>query len=403
MNKSSILTGKIFLLLATAFCLIQCNEGEGVAGAGGEIVINDSLPDGRYDFAVSNISVSRGEHSLTLTWEAPADITDLAYYLVEWKGDDADATLYSATSQTTSYTISRLYNDNYTVGVRAVSKNLQKSDIVYAANTYQPLEDREGPGKVSGLAVSSAAVSALLSWKNPGDEDFEYTVIKIKEAQATEWTVTDTLPALDSEWSIAGLSEKTSYDYAIQSFDYIGNGSETETGTFRTKTEVQLQKTDEAGNRLWDIAEFSSEETGGDAGAAVNAIDGKDNTFWHSVWNSGNYGPGTNTGTLPQYIVIDLKQTVIPSVVSLYRRDGNANGPTSARIESTTEDPTSSLNIPWNNLGTFTLDGRNNNGALPCSISILKEARYVKITILSAGGTYAMIREVDVKALVDEE
>lgn len=401
MNKSSILTGKIFLLLATAFCLIQCNEGEDVAGAGGEIIINDSLPEGRYDFVVSDISVSSGEHSLTVSWEAPANATDLAYYLVEWKGDDADATLYSASSHTTSYTISRLYNDNYTIGVRAVSKNLQKSDIVYADNTYQPLEDREGPVKVSGLTVSSAAVSALLSWENPGDEDFEYTVIKIKEAQTTEWKVTDTLSALDTEWNIAGLTEKSSYEYAIQSFDYIGNGSETETGTFRTKTEVQLKKTDEKGNRLWDIAEFSSEETGGDPGAATNAIDGKDNTFWHSVWSSGNYGPGTSTGTLPQYIVIDLKQTVIPSVVSLYRRDGNASGPTSARIESTLEAPT--LNTQWNNLGTFALDGTNNNGALPCSISILKEARYVKITILAAGGTYAMIREVDIKALVDEE
>lgn len=401
MNKSSILTGKIFLLLATAFCLVQCNEGEGVAGAGGEIVINDSLPDGRYDFAVSNISVSRGEQSLTVSWEAPANATDLAYYLVEWKGDDADATLYSASSHTTSYTISRLYNDNYTVGVRAVSKNLQKSDIVYADNTYQPLEDREGPGKVSGVTVSSAAVSSLLSWENPGDEDLEYTVIKIKEAQATEWKVTDTLSAIDTEWNIAGLTEKSSYDYAIQSFDYIGNGSETETGTFRTKTEVQLKKIGDDGELLWKIADFSSEETGGDPGAAVNAIDGNDKTFWHSVWYSGNYGPGTNIGTLPQYIVIDLQQRVIPSVVSLYRRDGNASGPTSVRIESSLEAPT--LNTQWNNLGTFVLDGTN-NGALPCSISILKEAKYIKITILAAanGGKYAMLREVDIKALVDE-
>ena len=90
-------------------------------------------------------------------------------------------------------------------------------------------------------------------------------------------------------------------------------------------------------------------------------------------------------------------------MVSLYRRDGRTSGPTSARIESTLENPTSP-NTVWNNLGTYALDGGNNNGALPCNISILKEARYIKITILAANGsTYAMIREIDVKALVDEE
>ena len=403
MYKASILIGKIFLLLVTSFCFIQCNEGEGAAGSGGEIVINDSLPGGSYDFAVSDISVSPGEHSLTVSWEAPSDISDLAYYLVEWQGNNADPTLYSAPTKSTSYTITRLYNDAYTIGVRGVSKKMQKSAVGYAASTHRPVEDLEGPEQASDLLISSAAVSALLSWSNPEDDDFEYTTIRLKPEGETEWTVSDTLSALETEWNVAGLSEKTTYEYAIQSFDYIGNGSEAITGSFKTKTEVQLRKTDDEGNPLWGIADFSSEETGGDAGSAINAIDSDDATYWHSVWYSGNYGPGTSTGTLPQYIVVDLRQTVIPSVVSLYRRDGRTTGPTSVRIESTLEAPTS-LNINWNNLGTFALDGGNNNGALPCNISILEEARYIKITILAANGsTYAMIREIDVKALVDEE
>lgn len=100
---------------------------------------------------------------------------------------------------------------------------------------------------------------------------------------------------------------------------------------------------------------------------------------------------------------MDLKQTVIPSVVSLYRRDGNSGGPTSVKIESTTETPTSK-NIQWNDLGTYALDGGNNNGALSCYIKILKEARYIKITILAANNkVYAMIREININALVDEE
>lgn len=403
MYRTSISIGKIFLLLMVSLCFIQCNEGEGAAGSGGEIVINDSLPGGSYDFTVSNISVNAGERSLTVSWEAPSDVSELAYYLVEWQGNNADPTLYSASCHSTTFTITHLYNDAYTIGIRGVSKNMQKSAVAYAASTYRPVEDHEGPAQAGGLVISSAAVSTLLTWMNPEDEDFEYTIIRLKAEGDSDWFLSDTLSALETEWNVAGLSEKTSYNYMLQSFDYVGNGSEPVTGSFKTKTEVQLPKVDEAGERLWDIADFSSEETAGDAGAAVNAIDNNDRTFWHSVWYSGNFGPGTSTGTLPQYIVLDLRQIVIPSVVSLYRRDGRNNGPTSVRIESTLDDPTSP-NATWNNLGTYALDGGNNNGALSCNISILKDARYIKITILSANNTtYAMIREIDVKALVDEE
>ena len=402
--KLNITTGKILLLSMVALGFVQCNEGESVAGTGGEIVIEDSLPGGTFDFAVSDIAVTAGTHSLSLTWEVPQDVSEVAYYLVEWQGNQADPTLYSAPTKATYYTITRLYNDDYKIGVRAISKNLQKSDIVYTTRTFQPIEDNEGPDIVSDLTISPVATSALLSWENPESDDFEYTVVQLREQGATEWTTTDTLSALDTEWNIAGLSQKTSYEYSLQTFDYIGNGSTIETGSFKTKTEVKLEKLDDTGNPIWEIADFSSEETGGDNGYAKNAIDGKNNTFWHSIWYSGNYGDGSNTGTLPQYIVIDLKQNVIPSVVSLYRRDGNSGGPTSAKIESTTEEPTSK-NIHWNDLGTYTLDGGNNNGALPCYIKVLKEARYIKITVLAAANNkvYAMLREIDVNALVDEE
>lgn len=115
--------------------------------------------------------------------------------------------------------------------------------------------------------------------------------------------------------------------------------------------EVQLDKLDANGNPLWSIVDFSSQETRGDDGYARNAIDGQDNTFWHSVWYGGDFSDGTSTGNLPQYIVVDLKQEVIPSVVMLYRRDGATRGPTSVKVESTLEEALSK-NTEWNDLGT---------------------------------------------------
>lgn len=403
MIKTYILTGKFLLLFLLTFCLVQCNEGEGITGSGGEIEIRDSLPTGTFQSEVSDITITPEESSLTVTWKAPANTSDLSHYLIEWQGSKTDATLYSAPTRATTYKITRLYNENYKVGIKTVSKNLLQSKVVYASGAHSPVKDYQAPEKVSQLTVSPVATSAAFAWINPEDQDFEYTIVRMKQQSATEWTINDTLSAIESEWNIAGLDQKTTYDYSIQTFDYIGNGSVTETGNFKTKTEVKLKKVDDSGQSLWNIADFSSEETGGDNGYAANAIDGNDNTFWHSVWYSGHFGDGSKTGTLPQYIVIDLQQTVIPSVVSLYRRNGSSGGPTSAKVESTLEDPTSK-NTEWNNLGTYVLNGGTDNGPLPCNIKILKEARYLKITILSANNNvYAMIREIDVNALVDEE
>ena len=63
MMKFNIKTGKILLLSIVAFCFVQCNEGDGVAGSGREIAITDSLPGGTFDFAVSDITVTPGERS----------------------------------------------------------------------------------------------------------------------------------------------------------------------------------------------------------------------------------------------------------------------------------------------------------------------------------------------------
>lgn len=394
---------KIALILLISVGMVRCNENENIAGSGGEIEIVDSLPVGKYEVAVSNIEVTSGERLLNVSWDAPSNTSRLAYYQVEWRGRYSDTTLYTAPVTETSYQITRLYNDEYSIQVSAVATNMQKSDPVAVEGFFSPLEDTEAPENISSLQVTPVATSAALTWENPSDEDFDRIIVKVRRTDSVGWFLTDTLSAVESSLSIVGLESRTEYGYMIQTLDYIGNISEAIEGTFRTLMEVQLEKLDADGNPLWSIVDFSSQETRGDDGVAANAIDGKDNTFWHSVWNGGDFGDGTTSGDLPQYIVVDLKQEVIPSVVMLYRRDGAGTGPTSVKIESTLEAPLS-RDTEWTDLGTHTLNGGTDNGALPCNISVLQRARYIRITVLAAAsGTYAIVREINVRALVNEE
>ena len=394
---------KALLILLISVGMVSCNENEEIAGSGGEIEIRDSLPVGKYEVAVSDIQVTSGERTLNVSWDAPGNTSQLAYYQVEWQGRNTDTTLYTAPTTATSYRITHLYNDEYSIRITAVATTMQKSDPVAAEGFFSPLEDTQAPENVSDFQVTPVATSAAFNWVNPTDEDFDRILVKVRRTDTVGWFLVDTLSAIESTLSVVGLQERSEYEYNIQTLDYIGNISEAIEGTFKTKMEVQLEKLDADGNPLWSIVDFSSQETRGDDGYARNAIDGKDNTFWHSVWNGGDFSDGTTSGNLPQYIVVDLKQDVIPSVVMLYRRDGASTGPTSVKVESTLEEPLSK-NTEWNDLGTHTLNGGTDNGALPCNISVLKTARYIKITVLSAAsGNYAIVREINVKALVDEE
>lgn len=394
---------KALFILLISVGMVRCNENEEIAGSGGEIEIRDSLPVGKYEVAVSDIQVTSGERTLNVSWDAPGNTSQLAYYQVEWQGRNTDTTLYTAPTTAISYQITHLYNDEYSIRITAVATTMQKSDPVAAEGFFSPLEDTQAPENVSDFQVTPVATSAAFNWVNPTDEDFDRILVKVRRTDTVGWFLVDTLSAIESTLSVVGLQERSEYEYNIQTLDYIGNISEAIEGTFKTKMEVQLEKLDADGNPLWSIVDFSSQETRGDDGYARNAIDGKDNTFWHSVWYGGDFSDGTTSGNLPQYIVVDLKQDVIPSVVMLYRRDGASTGPTSVKVESTLEEPLSK-NTEWNDLGTHTLNGGTDNGALPCNISVLKTARYIKITVLSAAsGNYAIVREINVKALVDEE
>lgn len=394
-------------ILLISVGMIQCNENEDILETGAEIQFRDSLPTGTYDAAVRNLRVtSSSPRSLQVSWEAPENVSLLSHYLVRWQGQHTDTTLYAMPVTATSYEITHLYNDNYKVSVVAIATTMQRSEPVEAGQLYTPLEDQQGPAAVTSLSATPIATSAVLNWVNPEEPDFEYTVVYIRHSDSTNWSITDTLSSIESSFSVVGLTEATEYTYMVAPYDYLGNSSNASMGTFRTQREILLDKLDANEEPLWAIIDFSSQETGGDDGRASNILDGNDATFWHSVWNRGVDGNGnsiTSAQSLPQYIVVDLNQEVIPTVVMLYRRNGAGTGPTSVRIESVLEAPLS-RDTEWNNLGTYALNGGTENGALSCNLTVLETARYLRITVLAAAsGQHAILREMNVRALVSGE
>lgn len=120
----------------------------------------------------------------------------------------------------------------------------------------------------------------------------------------------------------------------------------------------------------WTVEEFSTEETNGErtTGRAAHAIDGDENTYWHTAWKD------PSLPTLPQYITIDMGQEYSISQMKLISRNYKPN--------SITIDYSSDYSS-WNTISGLTVD--NELESLTGFGSTIS-ARYIKLTVNSVYG-----------------
>ncbi|WP_158215862.1 discoidin domain-containing protein [Prevotella sp. P5-92] len=120
----------------------------------------------------------------------------------------------------------------------------------------------------------------------------------------------------------------------------------------------------------WTVEEFSTEETNGEGttGRAAHAIDGDENTYWHTAWKD------PSLPTLPQYITIDMRQEYSISQMKLISRSYKPN--------SITIDYSSDYSS-WNTISGLTVD--NELESLTDFGSTIS-ARYIKLTVNSVYG-----------------
>ena len=120
----------------------------------------------------------------------------------------------------------------------------------------------------------------------------------------------------------------------------------------------------------WTVEEFSTEETNGErtTGRAAHAIDGDENTYWHTAWKD------PSLPTLPQYITIDMGQEYSISQMKLISRSYKPN--------SITIDYSSDY-YSWKTISGLTVD--NELESLTDFGSTIS-ARYIKLTVNSVYG-----------------
>ena len=377
----------LFVALALPFAFNACNQEDEAAALGGDVEITETLPgpDGTFAVDVRNVTVTSALRSITVSWEHPATTENLAFYRVEWQGNDADPALHSAivASGVNSRVLTNLFNDDYTITVRCIATNFTSSQG--ATVTAAPVTDLMPPAQVAGMLVEPLASSATVTWRNPTEAKFLKSRIEVHDITNDESFDPVYLSALTTLYRITGLTDLTEYRVSITTIDYLGNESAPVVQETKTYTERLIDKS------IWKLVGFSSEETSGEGanGRAAHALNDDDALFWHSRWTGG----GTS---LPQWIMFDLGQEVIPTVLISFRRNGNNNGPNLVRVEGSLDQET------WNDFGTHTLLATVNTGQ-NCNLADPKMSKYIRYTVLGSGnGSHAMVRRIDMRALVSE-
>ncbi len=158
---------------------------------------------------------STGDSWIEWSWTNPVD-ADFNEILVYLDGSPV-ATLPNTTTSynATSLSASTLYE------ISTITTNFtDEGDPSSWANdsaTTNAAVDTTAPGPVTSLSGSAGVTWIDWSWTNPGDSDFNGTIIYLDGVQQT------ILSSGNSSYNATGLSETTSYEIGVRTVDIIGN------------------------------------------------------------------------------------------------------------------------------------------------------------------------------------
>ena len=194
-----------------------------------DITGNDStLPDPRAGLDINNLAVTQiteittdGTHTVfaRISWDA-VDSAYVDHYEVQWrKTADAD---YQATVTYENSLDTGLLIDNtaYTVRVRAVTGVGYRgafSTVAFTSNA-----DITAPSAPTGLTVSPAYRSNVLTWTNPTDDDFKEVEVYVNTSN-NSGTATLLGTAGGSNFTHGGLAQNTLRYYWLKAKDFTGN------------------------------------------------------------------------------------------------------------------------------------------------------------------------------------
>ncbi|MFD2331652.1 S-layer homology domain-containing protein [Cohnella sp. GCM10020058] len=201
----------------------------GSSGGGGTGDGGSQTPDRTPPAVPGGLRAEPGDGQVALAWTANAE-SDLAGYRIYGREEGTETwSIEADAGLSVSYAVSGLTNGKaYGFAVAAYDKNgnaSAKSEIVRAKpEAGGPPPDVTPPAVPGGLRTESGDGKVILTWDPSSEDDQAGYRIYWRVSDGAAWSESDK-PGRESGYSITGLTNGTTYDFAVSAYDASGNES----------------------------------------------------------------------------------------------------------------------------------------------------------------------------------
>lgn len=194
---------------------------------------------------VSSVTISEDDFKITVSWKNPTD-EDFVQTVVSVKypeiAEELKIPVQGKSGSDSSLPLPKPRAGEYTFTLTAQDSSGNSSNPTVQKYTVEiPSEpDTTPPAKPQEITAESEASSITISWKNPSDEDFFNTEIKINDKEPI---IIQGSPSQNASYTFTDLKESTEYKFILCSVDNSFNKSESEEISATTKSN-QIIKTE---------------------------------------------------------------------------------------------------------------------------------------------------------------
>ena len=194
---------------------------------------------------VSSVTISEDDFKITVSWKNPTD-EDFVQTVVSVKCPEIPEELkfpvQGEPGSDSSLQLPKPRAGEYTFTLTAQDSSGNSSNPTVQKHIVKiPSEpDTTAPAKPQEITAESEASSITISWKNPSDQDFFSTEIKINDKEPI--TIQGS-PSQNVSYTFTDLKENTKYKFTLCSVDNSFNKSESEEISATTKSN-QIIKTE---------------------------------------------------------------------------------------------------------------------------------------------------------------
>lgn len=194
---------------------------------------------------VSSVTISEDDFKITVSWKNPTD-EDFVQTVVSVKypeiAEELKIPVQGKSGSDSSLPLPKPRAGEYTFTLTAQDSSGNSSNPTVQKYTVEiPSEpDTTPPAKPQEITAESEASSITISWKNPSDEDFFNTEIKINDKEPI---IIQGSPSQNASYTFTDLKESTEYKFTLCSVDNSFNKSESEEISTTTKSN-QIIKTE---------------------------------------------------------------------------------------------------------------------------------------------------------------